>query len=150
MHLPIITYSAKISNEETYNDRFEIYGGTYTSENPINIDVRIWNNKYGLADVDNLENFSINFYFGDFEDSSLLKYLTIVQDTNKELNLEINGNIATATFFDDIILSGKANNGNDSDTDNYIDLKIIFNIPDKSVQLKSQDIKCLFIEIVTI
>ncbi len=149
MHLPVITYSAKISSDEKYNDREEIYGGTYTRNNPVSIDLRIWNNKYGLAEVSALENFAINFYFGDFEDSSLLKYLTVVYNETQELPLEIKDNVACATFFDSVSLSGAPNNGNDSDRDNYIDLKITFNTND-DIQLKSQDIKTLFTEIVTL
>lgn len=150
MHLPVITYSAKISSDDSYNDRGEIYGGTYTKSNPVSIDLRIWNNKYGLAEVDDLENFAINFYFGDYEDSSLLKYLSVVYNSMQELPLGIKDNVATATFFDLVRLSGAPNNGNDTDTDNYIDLKITFNTGDDDIQLKSQDIKSLFVEIVTL
>lgn len=152
MNLPKITYSARISSDTlSFKDTEEIYGGTYTKTNPISVDLRIWNNKYGLADVKDLENFALNFYFNDYEDSSLLKYLTVVYNNNEELNLEIKDRVASATFFNSVIIKGTANNGNDSDTDNYIDLKIIFNTSlDNETTLKASDIKSLFVEIVTI
>ena len=64
------------------------------------------------------------------------------------MNLDITGTRATAKFFDNIILSGKANSGEDKDRDNYIDLLIDFDIPDKTIKLKNSDMKSLFLEIV--
>ena len=59
---PIISYSAKIHSFEGYDDTNELYGGTYTKNNPIAIDIRIWNNKYGVVDVEDLRDFSLVFY----------------------------------------------------------------------------------------
>ena len=150
MTLPVITYSAKISSSDVFQDQEEIYGGTYTKETPVSVDIRIWNNKFGLAEVQDLENFAINFYFSDLEDSVLLKYLNVVVNNSEEMILDIKDNVATATFFNSIVLKGSPNNGNDTDTDNYIDLKVTFDATNDNIQLKSNDIKSLFIEIVTL
>ena len=150
MTLPVITYSAKVSSATAYSDQDEIYGGTYTKETPISVDIRIWNNKFGLAEVQDLENFALNFYFSDIEDSVLLKYLNVEYNNEEKMLLEVKDGVATATFFKNIILKGTPNNGNDTDTDNYIDLKVTFDATKDNIQLKSNDIKSLFIEIVTL
>lgn len=147
MEKPIISYSAKIHDYKEYNDVEEIYGGTYTSKTPIQVDVRIWNNKYGLYDVEDLEDFVINFYFANYEDAALLQFLNVTYDNTTELSLEIIDGVATGVFIDNYVLSGKSNNGLDSDTENYVDLLIEFSADD-SVHLKNLDIKSLYIEIV--
>lgn len=149
MHLPLITYSAKISSDDNFIDGEEIYGGTYTKINPVSVDVRIWNNKYGEADVDDLKDFSINLFFADLEDSVLLKYLKIVYNNIQELPVEIRDNVAIVTFFNSVKLSGKANDGKDTDTENYINLRITFDATQDNIQLKTRDVKSLLIEIVT-
>ena len=145
---PVITYSAKIHSFESYDDTSEIFAGTCTHASPISIDVRIWNNRYGVFDVEDLKDFALNFYFKNFEDASLLNFLKVTYNNIEELNLDITGTRATAKFFDNIILSGKANSGEDKDRDNYIDLLIEFDVPDKNIKLKSSDMKSLFLEIV--
>lgn len=150
MTLPIITYSARISDSGTYYDQDEIYGGTYTKNDPVSVDIQIWNNKFGLTEVQDLENFAINFYFSDLEDSTLLKYLKVVYNDTEDMILDIKDNVACATFFNSVVIKGTPNNGNESDTDNYIKLKVTFDATDDNIQLKSNDIKSLFVEIVTI
>ena len=111
--------------------------------------LQIWNNKYGLADIRDLKNFALNFYFKDFEDSSLLQYLNIKYNNKEQLMLDIKDGVACATFFNDVVISGKSNNGDEANKDNYIELEIKFETPD-NIDLKSQDLKSLFVEIVTI
>mgnify|MGYP004592636811 CR=1 FL=1 len=147
MHLPVITYSAKISSDLTYKDGQEIFGGTYTKNTPISVDVRIWNNKFGEAVVDDLKNFCINLYFADYEDSVLLKYLKVVHNNIQELPVEVKNNVATVSFFNSEVLKGTTNDGSDTDTDNYLDLKITFDASGDDIQLKVQDIKSLIVEI---
>lgn len=145
---PVITYSAKIHSFEKYDDTSKIFAGTYTHNTPIALDVRIWNNRYGVFDVEDLKDFALNFYFKDFEDASLLNFLKVTYNNIEELNLDIASGRATAKFFDDIVLSGRANSGEDKDRENYLDLLIEFDVPDKSIKLKNSDMKSLFLEIV--
>ena len=63
---PLITYSAKIHDHEKYDDTLDLFVGTYTPNTPVAVDVRIWNNRYGVFDVEDLKNFALNFYFSDF------------------------------------------------------------------------------------
>lgn len=145
---PVITYSAKIHSFKNYDDTSEIFAGTYTHNAPIALDVRIWNNRYGVFDVEDLKDFALNFYFKDFEDASLLSFLKVTYNNIEELNLDIASGRATAKFFEDVVLSGKANNGEDKDRENYLDLLIEFDVSDKSIKLKNSDMKSLFLEIV--
>lgn len=145
---PIITYSVKISESEKYQDTFDIYGGTYTPQSPVVIDMQIWNNKYGIESVNDLENFILNFYFENIEDSVFLEYIQVEQGGTQLLPTTIVDRTATVNFIDKVVLSGKANNGGKENTDNYIQLKITFDIPDKTISLKNLDIKSLYFEIV--
>ena len=144
---PIISYSAKLHDYKEYNDVDEIYGGTYTPKKSIQVDIRIWNNKYGLSDVDDLEEFVINFYFGNYEDAALLQFLSVTYDDISELSLDIVDGVATGVFIDNYVLSGKANNGLDSDKDNYVDLLLEF-AAGENISLKNLDMKSLYVEIV--
>ena len=145
---PIISYSAKIHSFEGYDDTNELYGGTYTKNNPIAIDIRIWNNKYGVVDVEDLRDFSLVFYFENYEDNALLKFLNVEYENPQDFQLSVSDDSATGTFFNDVIISGRANNGDDADTINYLDLYLEFKLPDETISLKQLDIKSLYMEVI--
>lgn len=145
---PIISYSAKLSKLTSYQDVEEIYGGTYTESNPIQVDLRIWNNRFGTTAVDDLENFVVNFYFDKYEDASLLEFVRIERPGIEEVPITINNQIATANFLNSVIIKGTPNDGTDSNNENYIDLKITFDITTPNISLKNNDFKSLFIDIV--
>ena len=145
---PRISYSAKIHSFEDYDDTNELYGGTYTKNNPIAIDIRIWNNKYGVVDVEDLMDFSLVFYFDNYEDNALLKFLNVEYGNPQDFQLSVSETSATGTFFNDVIISGKANNGDDADTINYLDLYLEFRLPDETISLKQLDLKSLYMEVV--
>lgn len=148
MSEPIISYSAKLAKYQTYKDVDEIFGGTYTNSDPIEIDLRIWNNRFGTETVDDLQNFVINFYFDKLEDNNLLQYITINYNGVEEVPVSINNNIGTASFLNNVIIKGTPNDGSDNNLNNYINLKIIFNITDENVSLKNNDFKSLYLDIV--
>ena len=143
-----ISYSAKIHSFEDYDDTNELYGGTYTKNNPNAIDIRIWNNKYGVVDVEDLRDFSLVFYFDNYEDNALLKFLNVEYGNPQDFQLSVSETSATGTFFNDVIISGKANNGDDADTINYLDLYLEFRLPDETISLKQLDLKSLYMEVV--
>ena len=145
---PRISYSAKIHSFEGYDDTNELYGGTYTKNNPIAIDIRIWNNKYGVVDVEDLRDFSLVFYFENYEDNALLKFLNVEYENPQDFHLSVSDDSATGTFFNDVIISGRANNGDDADTINYLDLYLEFKLPDETISLKQLDIKSLYMEVI--
>jgi len=148
MNEPIISYSAKLAAHETYKDLQEIYGGTLTDTVPIEIDIRIWNNKYGTEQVEDLENFVLNIFFDKYEDANLLKFTSLIYNNTQNVPISISDNVATATFLDDVIIKGTPNNGEEADENNYIDLKLVFKIDDEDIYLKEQDLKSLYLEIV--
>jgi hypothetical protein len=144
-----ITYSAKLSDLNNYKDTEDIYGGTYTNGKPISIDIQIWNNKYGTVDVEDLENFVLNLYFDKYEDNSLLQFITLSRNNVEEVPIDIMNGVATATFYNNVVLKGTANNGDpETNVDNYIDLTLTFNVNNSDIVLKSQDLKNLFLEVV--
>jgi hypothetical protein len=144
-----ITYSAKLSDLSVYRDTEDIYGGTYTNNKPISIDIQIWNNKYGTTDVDDLENFVLNLYFDKYEDNSLLQFITLSRNDVEQIPIDIVNGVATATFYNDVVIKGTANNGDpEINTDNYIDLTLTFNVNDSDIVLKNQDLKNLFLEVI--
>lgn len=145
-----VTYSAKIHKFVNYDNEInDIYGGTYTAAEPIELDVRVWNNRYGTEAVDDLEHFALNFYFEHYEDTGLLKYLTVIYNDSEEMSTYVSGNVLTVSFIsNDVKISGAPNNGTDKDKQNYIDLRIIFNVDDDTVTLKNKDIKALFLEVI--
>ena len=145
---PRITYSAKIHSFENYDDVSELYGGTYTHNNPVAVDLRIWNNKYGVVDVEDLKKFNLVFYFEKYEDNALLKFLNVSYVSPQNFELTKFEDSAIGTFYGDVIISGKANNGLDTDTLNYLDLYLEFNIPDETISLKNLDLKSLYMEVV--
>lgn len=144
-----ITYSAKLSDLNNYKDTEDIYGGTYTNGKPISIDIQIWNNKYGTVDVEDLENFVLNLYFDKYEDNSLLQFITLSRNNVEEVPIDIMNGVATATFYNNVVLKGTANNGDpETNVDNYIDLTLTFNVNNSDIVLKSQDLKNLFLEVI--
>lgn len=148
MNEPIISYSAKLSKYQNYRDVDELFAGTYTSYNPIEIDLRIWNNRFGTSDVEDLENFVINLFFDKYEDNSLLNFVKINYNDIEEVPITVSNGVATATFLNNVVISGKSNSGSDVNTDNYINLKILFDVDDPEVNLKDNDFKSLYVEVV--
>lgn len=143
-----ITYSAKLAEIEKYEDLDEIYGGTYTRNNPIEIDIQIWNNKYGTTEVKALNNFALNIYFDKYEDASLLNFLTIIYNDIEELSLNHGDGYVVANFLNTVSISGLPNNGSETNKDNYIKLKLIFNVNNDNIELKTKDLKTINLEIV--
>lgn len=146
MEKPIITWYSRLG-EDTYAAQSEIYAGTYTKESNINVDIQIWNNRWGTEDVEPLENFSLNIYFDTLEDSALLQCCKVALGGTDELSLIISGQKATVSFPEAIVLSGVQNDGTSANSqDNYIYLKFTFSAP--NYQLKENDLKSLHFEIV--
>lgn len=147
MKEPIITYSVKPDNADTYTDTSEYYAGTYTRKSPLRLKVRIWNNKYGTEEVESVKDFALKFYFGSIEDAVYIKYLTVKYDNVTPMNIEIVDDIAFCTLWEERILSGKVNNGKESDKVNYLDLLIELDASDSAAAMKNLDLKSLYIEV---
>lgn len=147
MNDPIITWYAKLDNDTEFNKTNEIYAGSYTKENSINVNMQIWNNRWGTEDVQPLSNFNINIYFDKEEDFILLDYCTVVLNKTEILTINKTDKIGVLTF-DQIELSGALNDGTiENNPNNYILLDFIFKAPNNT-RLKVNDLKTLFFEII--
>lgn len=146
MNSPIITWYSKIG-DATYEAQSEIYAGTYTKEEKISVDIQIWNNRWGVEDTESLEDFILNIYFDNLEDSALLQCCKIILGGTDELSLMISNQKATISFPDTVTLSGVKNDGTSANSkENYISLTFEFDAP--GYQLKENDLKSLYFEIV--
>lgn len=147
MDNPIITYSVRVKDENKYSETHKFYCGTCTRKSPLDVDVRIWNNKYGTEEVMPLKDFALNLYFGCEEDAVLLPFLKVIYNKTGEANLDLIDGTLTVTFWEDIVLSGAPNNGEEADRGNYLDLNIKLEVPDGMV-LRYMDLKSIYLEIV--
>lgn len=141
-----ITYFIKDLNKN-YIQAEQAYVGTYTGEKALSFDLRIWNNYKGIDNVKDLNNFNIVLSFSCKEDSALLPYIKMAIANKTEIPVSIIGESAVGTFLEKVILSGTANDGADTNSDNFIDITISFNAEDSSV-LKDHDLKSMYIELV--
>ena len=144
MDSPNITWFTKVRSSDKYMSTNNIFAGTYTKKTPVIVDIQLWNNRYGVIDVEDLKDFYINIFFKDTEDSSLLEYCTVVY-RNDVLAKDITNKIATLQFPEDIVISGVSNDGSLENHANYINLEFIFNTSD--TLLKENDLKSLYFKI---
>lgn len=141
-----ITWFVKDKNEE-YVAKEEYNAGTYRKDEKIAIDLQVWNNRWGVESVSDLETPVINFYFDTFEDSSLLPLCKLILNDEDEVALIVKNGKATAVI--DTILSGKANNGDEgleNNKENFIDIR--FEFATQGQRLKTNDLKKMYFEIV--
>lgn len=144
-----ITWYTKLESDDKYSTTEEIFAGTYTGAKALKVCTKIWNNRWGTTDVDDLKNFTVKIFFENTEDSSLLQYLTVILNDSEELVLNIINNYALVDFMSNIVISGAKNNGIESENkDNFIKLDVKFNIGDNAA-LKADDIKNLYMEIIS-
>lgn len=144
-----ITWYTKLETDEEYRNSNEIYAGTYDGKTPLKICTKIWNNRWGTEDESDLENFTVKLYFEHIEDSVLLKYLVAVINGKQEIPINIISNYAVLEFLNRTVISGKKNNGLEAENkENFLQLDIKFD-PEAGVNLKPDDIKNLYMEIIS-
>ena len=146
MDQPKITYHL-LNADDTYTKQSSVYAGTYTGNEAIEINLRIWNNYRGTEDIEDLENFSIVARFLTEEDNALLRYISLSITDEIEIPSIIENNALIGTFIDPVTLSGQANTGSEEYTRSYIPITVTFN-PAPGAYLKDHDLKSLVIEIV--
>ena len=147
MNRPIISYHV-LNTDDTYTKQNSVYAGTYTGDNTLSVNLRIWNNFCGTEDVEDLQNFNLVLRFLTKEDNALLNYIEIIAD-NEILGSIIENDALVGTFASPRILSGEANTGSDEYISNYINVTISFHA-DTGVYLKDHDLKSLVLDIVEI
>jgi len=147
---PIISWHVKLPNEEDFSPTSDRYMGTYSSRNTMSAKIRLWNNKSGVEDVDSFKNFTVKISFRDKEDSSLLPYIRVENKDGNRIELNKIDDHLLLSLPEDTELSGKANNGVESENrKNYLEFSIFFATP-KNIVLKEGDLKSLQIETVTV
>lgn len=147
MEDPKITWYAKLNKETQYEETNDYYAGSYTPGHAIDVDIQIWNNRFGLDDVAMLSDFYIVVSFDRVEDSSLFDYCTIVLNDASIIPLKKNGKKAVLELPDTVKLSGTKNDGTlDSNVDHYMNLEFQFDA--EGTKLKENDLKDMYFQII--
>ena len=150
MDQPKLTWYVQLTEENKYSAEDEKYIGTYSLYSPIIAYLRLWNNRYGSEEVESLRNFALRLSFDSYEDSVFLPFCTMFVGT-EELPANVAGKYALFTIPRTKSISGKKNNGNESENkENYLDFTLKFRVDDKTARSKENDIKNLSIEVVPI
>ena len=147
MEQPNITWYAKLDKEEQFEATTDFYAGTYTPSHKISVDIQVWNNRFGLKDVETLSNFYILAYFENIEDSALFDYCTVALNNSIILDLKKSGKKVILDLPDTISLSGTKNDGKlQGNESHYLNLEFVFDA--EGEKLKENDLKSLFFQIV--
>ena len=148
MEQPKISWQIKKMSDSSYSTKTDYFAGIYTQSSSLELDIILWNNRYGIDAVEDLESFSISAVFQDLEDSSLLEYLTMKIDGNY-ITPTISKNAAVFTVPDSVSISGSANDGSIKAIDNYIYITLTLNVL-SVYKLKTNDYKTLSLDIVNL
>lgn len=141
MSLPNITWHIK--EDVDYVQEPEYYLGSFNSESTIELQIQVWNNKYGQKSIDSIENARLAIYFESIEDSILFNYCTVSVEEGSPIKPTIELNKVVVSIGE---LSGEPNNGiaNDKNRINYKNVKISFKDFPKNLK---NGIKNMFLDI---
>jgi hypothetical protein len=144
---PVITWLVKKADDTSFTEKESYYAGNYRPNNGINLEFRIWNNRYGSQAVQNLEHFGISMVFDHYEDSALFTYMTFIVNNSEILTPSVVAGEAILVIPEEIVLSGAVNDGSSNYSNNYMSLKIKLDIPG-NISVKNNDLKNLSLDIV--
>lgn len=145
MDAPQISWQIKKLSDSKYSNKTDYFAGIYTQSSALELELILWNNRYGTERVEDLSSFSISAIFQDMEDSSLLQYLTMKFD-GVAISPSISKNVATFVIPDGIVIYGEANDGSTAATNNYKYIKLTLDVP-SVYKLKTNDYKTLSLDI---
>ena len=145
MEEPKITWLVRRDDEEGFMKSPDFYAGTYNQKKELRLFLQIWNNRFGSETVHDLEDFGIRFSFDKEEDSVLLQYLSVYLGTTTYTPI-VTGNGAVVKFPESVVLHGTANDGADTNTDNYVIAQVVIDVPE-NVNLKLNDLKTMTMSI---
>lgn len=124
MAKPKITWQVYEDGDD-YNEYIPVRNyteeGSFTSGEYVNKKVRVWNNYYGVSDVNDAKECKLVLAFKTFEDNFLLHLIRIRVGADDWTAPNIDTDRGIIEIKD---LSGLANNGSISNYDNYCDLEI--------------------------
>lgn len=148
MESPKITWQIKKKKDSSYKEETDYFAGVYNQKNNIDLEIVLWNNRYGLERVEDLKSFAISVTFNTLEDSTLLKYTTLTFNKNI-IHPTINECVATFIVPDDCVLSGEINDGSLDAVDNYAYIELSISVP-SVYTLKPNDYKTLSLDVINI
>ena len=148
MESPKITWQIKKKKDSSYKEETYYFAGVYNQTNNIDLEIILWNNRYGLERVEDLKSFAISVTFNTLEDSTLLKYTTLTFNKNI-IYPTINECVATFIVPDDCVLSGEINDGSLDAVDNYAYIELSISVP-SVYTLKPNDYKTLSLDVINI
>lgn len=141
-----ISWYAKLLSDSRYSVNPNFYAGKYSDEDPIVVDIQLWNNRWGNEDTDNLVDYDICFFFDRIEDITLLNYCTILYNEQQAIPFSVTNKKAVLEFSEKPVLSGTKNNGSSADNpDHFLQLRFIFSATGE--RLKDNDLKSLYFEV---
>lgn len=123
MNQPNISWHIKEGSDSIQEN--EYYLGSYSSTEDIELNIQVWNNKYGQTEVESIDNARLSIFFDAYEDNSLLNYCKVSIDDSAASSLNIEANKGTISIGE---LAGYANNGAESDRNknNFKNIQVVF------------------------
>lgn len=110
-----------ILEDEDYIQDNEFYLGSYSPDTEIKFKSQVWNNRYGINNIESIPDARLAIYFDSIEDSMLLKYCSVSINSGEFIKIPI---VFNKGVVDIGLLSGNSNNGLDS-ADNIYNFKNI-------------------------
>lgn len=139
--IDIYTYS---NIDENYSAEDDLYIGSFNTNTDNIIKIRIWNNRFGLYDVDEASNVYVTLFFDKFEDKILFENMTIKINDDEEF---IPTPVSDKIIFPIGDISGKKNDGDSSSNNNKDNFKDIFIKISLSSKNLYENIKSMYIDL---
>lgn len=138
-----ITWYVKENNSLTGKE--EHHAGTFGKNDNLELEFQVWNNRWGVEEVDALKSPVLSFSFMHYEDSSLIDLCEIYVDGTSMPVMKKDG-VGT-------VLLGREIKGliNDGDPDssvnkqNYMNAKLVIKMSGKDI--KENDLKRMYFEV---
>ena len=124
------------------------YAGTYSPGGVVELEIQIWNNRWGTTNADTVFNAVLNMMFDTVEDSAILPLCKLSTDV-QQLPLLIRGQSASAVLGKHLV--GAKNDGdasNPANEDNFITLKLEVDLSDG--RFKANDLKNLYFDLTSL
>lgn len=137
MRLPVINWV--ISDKEILNSHFL---GSYLNTSTFKVTIELWNNRFGVEQVQDITDGKLVIEFRDFEDSALLQHLQVKCDNQFFSKLEVDGTRGYLKLPKS--LKGTPNNGSASCYENFVTIELTFA---KDMPVKS-DLKQLVFDVI--
>jgi hypothetical protein len=103
----------------------EYFAGSYRPSDTVELSLQVWNNRWGIASVDNVSEISkIKIFFDHIEDSQLLNFCSIAINGGGYSPLTIEGNAGYVVLGSQ--LSGQPNDGSINSDGNYKNVSLRF------------------------